>query len=83
MVNLKRTTDLKQYILNRHPELETAKFDVVKIGARSYIYYVDNNGNLAREQVFHGCLSTAEGLPRLQEAMDRLIDYAIQKWKNS
>jgi len=83
MISLKRTTDLKQYVLNRHPQLDTSKFDVVKIGARVYVYYVDNNGNLAREQVFHGCLPTVEALPRLQEEMDRLIDYAIQKWKNS
>lgn len=83
MISLKRTTDLKQYILNRYPELEPAKFDIVKIGARIYIYYVDNSGNLARDQVFHGCLPTVEGLSKLHEVLDRRIDYAIDIWKNS
>ncbi len=80
-MQIKRTSDLKAYILRKYSFLDSRKFDIVKIGARVYMYYVNKEGNLARSAVFHGCLPTLEGVPKLQEAMDRLIDYAVKEWQ--
>jgi len=82
MISLKRAPDLKAYMLNKYPELNSKKFDIVKIGVRIYMYYVDREGNLARQIVFHGCLPTVEGLPKLKEVLDKSIDSAVQKWQN-
>jgi hypothetical protein len=81
MISLKRTSDLKAYILNKYPELNSKRFEIVKIGARIYMYYVDREGNLARQQVFQGHLPSIEGLPLLHERLDKLIEYAVKKWQ--
>lgn len=77
---IKNTEGLKAYILQKYTHLHPKKFDIVKVGVRIYMYYVDNNGMLARSIVFKGCLPTIEGVPKLKEALDKLVEAAIQKW---
>ena len=77
---IKTTKDLKSYISQKYPRLHPKKFDIVKVGVRIYMYYVDNEGMLARSVVFRGCLPTIDGVPKLKEAMDKLVDSAVKKW---
>jgi len=79
-MNIKRTEDLKAYILQKYSHLHPKKFDIVKIGVRIYIYYVGNDNSLQREVLFKGCLPTIEGVPLLREVLERGVDAAIKKW---
>ena len=79
-MKIKRTEDLKAYILQKYSRLHPQKFDIVKIGARIYLYYVANDGLLRREVVFRGCLPTVESLPKLREVLETGIDAAVKKW---
>ena len=79
-MNIKRTEDLKAYILQKYSFLHPKKFDIVKIGVRIYIYYVGNDNNLQRSVVFKGCLPTIEGVPKLREVLEKGVDAAIKKW---
>lgn len=79
-MNIKKTEDLKAYILQKYSYLHPKKFDIVKIGVRIYIYYVDNNNTLQRSVVFKGCLPTTAGVPILQEVLEKNVDAAIKKW---
>lgn len=80
-MTIKRTEDLKTWILQRYPRLSPNKFDIVKVGVRIYIYYVANNGTLQRSVVFRGCLPTVQGVPLLQESLERGVAAAIKKWQ--
>lgn len=79
-MTIKRTEDLKSYILQKYPFLHPKKFDIVKVGVRIYIYYVDHTNCLSRSVVFRGCLPTIEGVPKLREVLEKGIDAAIKKW---
>ena len=43
---MNRVQDLKNYIATKYTKLNIKKFDIAKIGARIYIYFVDLDGNL-------------------------------------
>jgi len=80
-MQINRTKELKAYILQKYSFLDSRKFDIVKVGVRIYMYYVDREGNLAREQVFQGHLPSIQGVPKLRERLDQLIEYAVKKWQ--
>lgn len=79
-MTIKRTEDLKAYMLQKYTFLHPKRFDIVKIGVRIYIYYVDQEGNLARQIVFKGCLPTTEGVPKLREVLELGVESAVLKW---
>lgn len=77
---MNRVSHVKMYIASQYPALSIEKFDVAKIGARIYVYLVDRNGNLHREPIFRGALSTTNELPILKLELERKIKLAMQKW---
>lgn len=79
-MEIKRVSDVKKYITNKYHKLDGKKFDIVKIGVRTYIYLVDRSGNLQRSIVFQGNLPMLNELPVLMRAFERGVDEAMRKW---
>jgi len=77
---MNRVQDLKSYIIGEYPKMDSKKFDIAKIGARIYIYFVDQSGNLQRELVFRGALPTVNELPILKKRLETTIDNIMTKW---
>ena len=77
---IRRVTDVKNYIKNKYTKLNDKKFDIVKIGVRTYIYLVDRQGNLQRSIVFQGNLPMINELPVLMKAFEKNISDAMTKW---
>jgi hypothetical protein len=78
---MKRTEDLKIYIGNKYTKLDPKKFDIVKVGQRIYIYFIDTDGNLQREQVFRGALPMVNELPILKKQLESNIQNIMEKWQ--
>lgn len=78
---MNRVQDLKTYIAGNYPRLNIKKFDIAKIGARIYIYFVDLEGNLQREQVFRGALPMVNELPVLKKQLETTIETIMRKWR--
>jgi hypothetical protein len=79
-MTIKRTEDLKAYMLQKYSFLHPKKFEIIKVGTRVYMYYVANDGSLSRQVVFKGCLPTTEGVPKLREHLEKSVDEAVKKW---
>lgn len=79
-MEIKRVSDVKKYIADKYRKLDEKKFDIVKIGVRTYIYLVDCSGNLQRSIVFQGNLPMLNELPILMRAFERGVDEAMRKW---
>lgn len=77
---MNRVQDLKNHIAAKYPKLSSKNFDIAKIGARIYIYLVDINGNLQREQLFRGALPMVNEVPVLRQQLDLNIKNVMQKW---
>ena len=77
---MNRVQDLKNHIAAKYPKLAVKKFDIAKIGARIYIYFVDLEGNLQREQLFRGALPMVNEVPVLRQQLDLNIKNVMQKW---
>ena len=77
---MERVSDVKKYICLSYPLLPSSKFEVVKIGVRIYIYLVDKNGDLQREQIFRGALPSVNEEPVLRRLIENNIKQAIKKW---
>lgn len=77
---MNRVQDLKNHIASKYPKLAVKKFDIAKIGARIYIYFVDIEGNLQREQLFRGALPMVNEVPVLRQQLDLNIKNVMQKW---
>lgn len=80
---MNRVQDLKNYIAGKYPKLSSKKFDIAKIGARIYIYLVDTEGNLQREQLFRGALPMVNELSVLRNLLDVNINAVLEKWNYS
>ena len=78
---MKRTDDLKNYIASKYPRMDIKKFDIAKIGARVYIYFIDAEGNLQREVIFRGSLPMTNELPVLKRLLESNIEAIMSKWK--
>jgi hypothetical protein len=79
-MEIRRVSDVKKYIKEKYSKLEEKKFDIVKIGARSYMYFVDREGNLQREMVFQGNLPMINELPVLMKQFEATVRTIMQKW---
>ena len=79
-MEIRRVSDVKEYIKNTYPRLNEKKFDIVKIGVRTYIYLVDLEGNLQRGCVFQGNLPAVNDLPALKKAFENNVRNILQKW---
>jgi hypothetical protein len=79
-MEIRRVSDVKEYIKNNYPRLNEKKFDIVKIGVRTYIYLVDTEGNLQRGIVFQGNLPAINDLPALKKAFENNVRAILQKW---
>ena len=77
---MNRVQDLKNHIASKYPKLAVKKFDIAKIGARIYIYFVDIEGNLQREQLFRCALPMVNEVPVLRQQLDLNIKNVMQKW---
>lgn len=77
---MNRVQDLKNYIATKYTKLNIKKFDIAKIGARIYIYFVDLDGNLQREQLFRGALPMVNEVPILKQQLELNIKKIMQKW---
>lgn len=77
---MNRVQDLKNYIVGKYPKLSAKKFDIAKIGARIYIYFVDLDGNLQREQLFRGALPMVNEVPVLKQQLELTVKTVMQKW---
>ena len=77
---MNRVQDLKNYISGKYPRLQPKKFDIAKIGARIYIYFVDTDGNLQREQLFRGALPMTNELPILKKQLETNVHTVMSKW---
>ena len=77
---MNRVQDLKNYIATKYTKLNIKKFDIAKIGARIYIYFVDLYGNLQREQLFRGALPMVNEVPILKQQLELNIKKIMQKW---
>lgn len=77
---MNRVEDLKTYISTKYTKLSPKKFDIAKIGQRIYIYFVDQEGNLQREQVFRGALPMVNELPILKKQLESRISEIMEKW---
>jgi hypothetical protein len=77
---MNRVQDLKQHIVQKYPKLSSNKFDIAKIGARIYMYFVDSEGNLQREQLFRGALPAVNELQILKKQLDANIQSVMEKW---
>jgi len=82
-MEIKRVSDVKTYIKNKYHKLDGKKYDIVKIGQRTYIYLVDRSGNLQRSIVFQGNLPMINELPILMRAFERGVHEAMVKWNYS
>lgn len=72
--------DLKKFITEKYPKLKPNKFDIVKIGPRMYIYFIDNRGDLQRERVFQGPLPMVNELVVLRKQLDTRVEEVMTKW---
>lgn len=79
-MEIRRVSDVKHYIKNNYPRLNEKKFDIVKIGVRTYIYLVDTEGNLQRGVLFQGNLPAINELPALKKAFESNVRATLQKW---
>ena len=79
-MEIRRVSDVKEYIKNNYPRLNEKKFDIVKIGVRTYIYLVDTEGNLQRGILFQGNLPAINDLPALKKAFENNVRGILQKW---
>jgi hypothetical protein len=79
-MEIRRVSDVRAYIKGKYPKLNDKKYDIVKIGARSYIYFVDRENNLQREMVFQGNLPMINELPVLMKQFEATIRSIMQKW---
>jgi len=70
---LRRTPDLKKYILQAYPNLSKDKMDVLKIGNRIYLILVTTDGKLAKEKLFLGALETVNNLVPMKRLLDTRI----------
>ena len=75
-----RVSDIDIYILTTHPILPRKKFDVVKIGARIYIYAVNRQNELQRKQIFKGNLDTVNHIYILRQELEKNIKKAIESF---
>jgi hypothetical protein len=75
-----RVSDVKNYIKNKYSKLNEKKFDIIKIGQRTYIYLVDREGNLQRSIIFQGNIPAINELPVLMRAFENGIHEAMKKW---
>ena len=79
-MEIRRVSDVKEYIKNNYPRLNEKNFDIVKIGVRTYIYLVDTEGNLQRGIIFQGNLPAVNDLPALKKAFENNVRNILQKW---
>lgn len=79
-MEIKRTSDVRKFIKEKYNKLNEKRFDVVKIGARTYIYFVDRENNLQREMVFQGNLPMINELPVLMKQFESTVRAIMQKW---
>lgn len=77
---MKRVEDLKQYITQQYPRLAPSKFEIAKIGVRIYMYFVDRESNIQREQLFRGALPSINELPILKKQLETTINNVMKKW---
>ena len=77
---INRVSDVKNYIKNKYHKLNEKKFDIVKIGQRTYIYLVDREGNLQRSIIFQGNIPMVNELPILMKAFENGVHEAMKKW---
>jgi hypothetical protein len=77
---IRRVTDVKNYVKTKYPRLSEKKFDIVKIGQRTYIYAVDQEGNLQRAIIFQGNIPMVNELPVLMRAFEEGVRKVMQKW---
>jgi hypothetical protein len=79
-MEFKRVFDVKDYIKSKYPKLNEKKFDIVKIGVRTYVYLVDREGNLGRSIIYQGNLPAVNELPILKKVLEKGIHDAMTKW---
>jgi hypothetical protein len=79
-MEIKRVSDVKDYIKSKYSKLNEKKFDIVKIGARTYVYLVDREGNIGRSMLFQGNLPAINELPILKKQFEKNIHDAMTKW---
>ena len=79
-MEIKRVSDVKDYIKSKYSKLKEKKFDIVKIGARTYVYLVDREGNIGRSMLFQGNLPAINELPILKKQFEKNIHDAMNKW---
>jgi len=79
-MEIKRVSDVKDYIKSKYSKLNEKKFDIVKIGARTYIYLVDREGNIGRSMLFQGNLPAMNELAVLKKAFEKSVHDAMTKW---
>jgi hypothetical protein len=78
-MTIRRVNDVKKYITSKYPKLKENKFDIAKIGARTYIYLVDRNNDLQREPIFQGNLPAMNELNVLKKNFENTIDRIVKK----
>ena len=76
---IRRVSHVTDYIKKHYARMNPKKFDVVKIGARIYLYGVDTHGNLQRYRIFQGNLPAINELAVLKQSFERNIKEAVQK----
>ena len=79
-MEIKRVSDVKEYIKSKYNKLNEKKFDIVKIGARTYVYLVDREGNIGRSMLFQGNLPAMNELPILKKVFEKGVHDAMTKW---
>ena len=75
---IKRVSHVIDYIKRNYARMNPKKFDVVKIGARIYLYGVDAHGNLQRFRIFQGNLPAINELAILKQSFERNIKMKIR-----
>jgi len=79
-MEIRRVSDVKHYIKENYNNLDEKKFDVVKIGARTYIYLIDKENNLQRGMVFQGNLPMVNELGVLMKQFESNVKNIMTKW---
>jgi len=78
-MEIRRVSHVVAYIKSNYPLMDHRKFDVVKIGARIYIYAVDRENHLQRHMIYQGNLPAMNELAILKQSFERNVQEAIKK----
>ena len=77
---MNRTSDLKQYIIDKYG-LPGNKFEIVKIGPRIWIYLVTKRNEMGRALLYTGALITVEASKHLKSHLNANIEDALRKYE--